>query len=691
MSISDDTLQQTPPPTDDLPEGGRPERLEKRRRRRNSPFKRVQRVIARLRLRRQLPKVLVVVSVALLAIGVGALVVVTDAVSRVQNSFNRLEQVIRTTGGIAGTDLTLEDFTILRSSLRNVITTLSSVQRTSNVVRPLLNLNTELETTLLYQDAVLELAQAADSMTSGLEPMLFFLVGGNQSSTVTAQISAGERVVELLRLGRPSFLNADNHLNAARVGLDRIDRNLLSATTLLQLEQLETYHEQLSSIQSLLMVSPDLLTVALGLESPVTYLVLSQNSDELRPSGGFLSTYGWLNVRNGRVDDYNYSATSANNPNPPPAAFATELDIPSWWLQYEQPIYAAWDGSWTPNFPETAERAMWFYNSGNNPQSPVSGVIAIDIVAFEYILQGLGQVRVTDGDRTATVTPDNFRNVVYDIRASGEGDAPHKRFLAATFRQIFADWQTTASDPDRSAAILGALLQALREKHIMLYFEDERLNDALDLLGWSGRQLDGLGRDYLAVVDANLGNKSNSSIRRQITYDVEINADHSANSRLTVNYDYPESVAANDPAVNAEFHGQLVYNNLLQVYTPVNSALVSSSGAFLNLERVDLPAHTLFTSFVIVPFDGTERFQFVYSTPDVVEVVGGYERYNLLIQKQPGMRVELVNVQVSLPEGAQLVSTIPQAAASYSIERQILEFRFDLISDVVIEIVYQVE
>jgi len=44
-----------------------------------------------------------------------------------------------------------------------------------------------------------------------------------------------------------------------------------------------------------------------------------------------------------------------------------------------------------------------------------------------------------------------------------------------------------------------------------------------------------------------------------------------------------------------------------------------------------------------------------------------------------------------LPEGAQLVSTIPQAAASYSIERQILEFRFDLISDVVIEIVYQVE
>src|SRR3712207_7980955 len=38
-----------------------------------------------------------------------------------------------------------------------------------------------------------------------------------------------------------------------------------------------------------------------------SYLVLAQNSDELRPSGGYISTYGWMRVRSGRVIAYDYS------------------------------------------------------------------------------------------------------------------------------------------------------------------------------------------------------------------------------------------------------------------------------------------------------------------------------------------------------------------------------------------------
>ena len=66
------------------------------------------------------------------------------------------------------------------------------------------------------------------------------------------------------------------------------------------------------------MGTPDLLTTALGLDNPQTYLVLSQNSDELRPSGGFLSTYGWLTISNGRVDNYDYSPSTTDSPHPPP-------------------------------------------------------------------------------------------------------------------------------------------------------------------------------------------------------------------------------------------------------------------------------------------------------------------------------------------------------------------------------------
>src|SRR5690606_27636421 len=101
---------------------------------------------------------------------------------------------------------------------------------------------------------------------------------------------------------------------------------------------------------------------------------------------------------------------------------------------------------------------------------------------------------------------------------------------------------------------------------VMLYLMDENVNAAVELLGWSGRQSEATDGDYLMVVDSNLGNKSNSSIRRQIIYDVDIQSNRSVESRATVLYDYAASIAELDPAVNENYHGRLDYNNLLQLF-----------------------------------------------------------------------------------------------------------------------------
>lgn len=656
-----------------------------RRRRKSSSPKWLRKLKRRFNLRLQFLKVLIMIVVVLVVIAVGSLVLVTDATNRVESSLSSLNRVIASISNRPGTELTLNDFNRLQSSINDVIATFSSVQRQIGFLRPLVSLDKGVEATVTSLDAAQQLALSADAMLDGLQPTLFFLVGGQDDETVVAQISSGERIVELLRLGRPSFISAQDYLQTAERSIQSIQTGELSASMLLQVEELNAFHQQLTELQVILMAAPDLLTAALGLETQQNYLVLSQNSDEIRPSGGYLSTYGWMTVRNGRVTDYSYSATTATSPNPPSSE--SDIPIPDWWIQYGEPIYAAWDGSWSPDFPTTANMAMWYYNAGNNPQSPVSGAISIDIVAFEYILEALGQVIVPEYN--SVVTTSNFRQVVYDIRAFGEGDAPHKRFLAALYRQIFSDWQATASDPQTSGQILGVLLRALQEKHIMLYFADENLNNAVELLGWAGGQESGIGRDYLMVVDANLGNKSNSSIRRQMTYDVQINPDGSVASRTTVLYDYPSTVADADPAVNPEFHGPIDYNNLLQVYVPTGAVVTDTTGAINQFQVVEQTNHSLLTGQLTVPYDGSERFQFSYNSPSVIESLGEYQRYRLLIQKQPGMRPELVNVQVTLPIGATVVSISPETVASYSLDRQILEFRFELTGDVELEIVYQ--
>src|SRR5690606_14865862 len=239
-----------------------------------------------------------------------------------------------------------------------------------------------------------------------------------------------------------------------------------------------------------LMNAPELLTAAMGLNEQQSYLILSQNSDELRPSGGYISTFGWMTVRNGRVTGYNYSPTTATSPNPPREDEQRQISLPDWWIRYNRPIYAAWDGSWYADFPSTADMAMWYYNKGNNPQSPVGGVIAIDIIGFEKVLAALGSVVVPG--YTEVVTPENFRQVVYGIRTEGQ----HKQFISDLYQQIFNEWQNASTDPQASTRLLGEVLEAIQQNHIMFFFADAQLNEAVNLLGWSGAQQPGRNQDY---------------------------------------------------------------------------------------------------------------------------------------------------------------------------------------------------
>ncbi|MCZ7546958.1 MAG: hypothetical protein M5R40_27095 [Anaerolineae bacterium] len=280
----------------------------------------------------------------------------------------------------------------------------------------------------------------------------------------------------------------------------------------------------------------------------------------------------------------------------------------------------------------------------------------------------------------------NFRDVIYEVRAEGEGDLPHKRFLADLYRQILADWENI--DRERSADLLGAVIRALQEKHIMLYFTDDQLNEAVNSLGWSGAQTPGVAHDYLLVADANLGNKSNRSVIRELTYDVEIKADGALQSRATVAYDYPATLAANDPAVKPGHYNFIDYVNLMQVFVPVGSRLTDTNNLSFAPHIIANDAHTIFVVQTEVQYNSGERFQFYYTTPPLVERFGPYNRYRLLLQKQPGMIGGAASVQVKLPPGARVVNASPAPAASYSLDQPILEFRVDLVTDQWIEVIY---
>ncbi len=656
----------------------------RQRRRRKRTF--WQRMLHQLRKVR--PSLILLIVAAVLAVAVvGVLVVATSARNRVEGSWGSLSRVIDTLTRKPGTELTLADFDRLQSGTADLLTALGGARAQTAFLRPVAGLNPEWEQTFLLLDAAEQLTQAANDIFVGLEPTLFFLTAGDEAEGVTVQVAAGERVVEQLRLGQGRFVSAQQALNRAEDMLSRLPEAESASFGLLR--SMRAYVQQLDNLNGILLNGPELLTEALGLNATRNYLVLSQNNDELRPTGGYISTYGWLEVRNARIADYAYSPTTERSPLPPSAQTAAEFTVPSWWLQFESPIYAAWDGSWSPDFPTTAEMAAWYYDSGRNPHSPVDGVIAIDTAGFEYILAGLGSVVIPGYQEI--LTPENFREVVYRIRAEGAADLEHKRFVAAAYEEILANWQNV--DRARGAELVGAVLRALQEKHIMLYFRDNpTLNHALDSLGWSGRQQPATEHDYVLVADANIGaSKIGRSVTRRLTYDASLRASGAVDARLTVAYDYFDSTAASDPAILNGHYLDLDYDNLLQVYVPAGSTLTSTNNVGYAVTTDSQPAHTDFVVKTRVAYNSGERFQFLYTTPPLVRAEGGHHTYRLLLQKQPGTIGDAVSVQVTLPPGARLLSATPEVLASYELERQILEFGVTLDTDRWIEVIYTTE
>ncbi len=663
-----------------LPDAPQPIRKSRRRRR-----SRVSRRLRHLFQRAVNRRTLFIAFIALLTAVIGGLVVITDSVNRVQTSTGSVDRVIRSLANKPFAEWALDDFERLRLSVSEFASTLDTARQRTGFLRPLIP-GDQLAANFHLLDAAHEIALAADDILAGAQPTLFFLVAGEED-TSGAQISSGVRVIDLLRIGLPRFADAGAHLDAASGALDNLNADALTPEHLLQAETLRQYHSLLADANAVLIDAPEALTTALGVFEKQRYLILSQNSDELRPAGGYISTYGLIRVDSGRVSDYSYSATTASSPNPPTGTAAAEIDIPDWWIRYNQPVYAAWDGSWEPDFPTTAEMARWYYDTGSNPQSPIDGVIAVDLVGFEYMLEALGSVTVPGYDQT--VSADNFRQVIYDIRSSGEDNSPHKRFLAALYQQLFRQWQTVSRDAEAGRALFSATLRALQEKHLMLYFTDPRLNRLAQRLGWDGAQLPARDHDYFMAVEANLGNKSNRSVIRRTTLDVRIEPAGSFVNRATLTYDYPASVAEDDPAVNAEYHGPLDYNSLLQIFLPAGSVLLDTVNFPAAPLQVPGQDHMRLVTRINIPYNTSSRFQLDYSSPLRVETFGDYNRYRLLVQKQPGTLAEAVDLQISLPPGAQIVSVTPETVATYDLDRPILEFRLRLNTDQWVEIIYK--
>lgn len=389
----------------------------------------------------------------------------------------------------------------------------------------------------------------------------------------------------------------------------------------------------------ILAAAPDLLAAApelLGGNGPRRYLILAQNSDEIRATGGFISGVGVVEVERGEIKSIafadSYSVMDLTKPHPiPPIALETHM-----WAQ----ILLLRDANWWADFPTSARKAWELYEQDTGEQ--VHGVMALDTPALQLLVAAADPIRLAEYDDT--ITADNLMERMQHYWASPVGgptitsDDPSWWKLRKNFMGVLAKSVVQRLLKDTAQLDVGELAQtALRlldERHLLLYLPPAQ--DALRQQKWDGAIVPAQG-DYLFVVDSNVGfNKVNPMIQQAITYTANL-ADVTAT--LQIRYAHG-SQARLDVCVHESRYGDTYkdmmdrcYWDYVRVFAPAGAELLGREG----LENGDLAESeaglAVWDGLLVLKPGEAQEVTFRYRLPASV-VAGG--DYRLYVQKQSG-------------------------------------------------------
>jgi hypothetical protein len=512
-------------------------------------------------------------------------------------------------------------------------------------------------------DFAVGLTTMADELLAALTPLL----DPSDDVSETDPIDPAQRVLRVLETAQPHLQNAERALEEALAARERFSLEVLPSSLRDPLEKVDRILPQASQVLKGLEVLPEML----GADVPRTYLILAQNQDELRATGGFISGAGRLTLDGGQIIEMairdSYAADDLSKPYPTPPEPLRHYMGASYWLLR--------DANWSPDFPTAAQRAIELYEIGQ--PDGISGVIAFDQMAVQRLLAAVGSVELEGFPEP--ITADNVIGYMQQSWGSlaDEEAAPdwwaHRKDFMGQLGGALIEAVQGSDDPSMLMALGREAYKLLREKHVLLYFEDEALQSTLSGLGLDGALKPGDG-DFLMLVDSNLGfNKVDALIERQIDYAVDLSDLFQPQASLQVTYQHTWEGDAD--CEHGAFVRELDYRDLqhrcywnyFRVYVPTGVIPISGtappvSADWLLTEEREAGGiqvldgerdTTVFSGIFVLPPGETSTVQIEYILPQKVlqQITEDRWTYTLQLAKQPGTHGVPVKVSVLLPEG----------------------------------------
>jgi hypothetical protein len=488
--------------------------------------------------------------------------------------------------------------------------------------------------------------------------------------------SALSRLVELMATSRDRAVSAAASVASARRRLATIPNDLASQVVGVR----DAMTKGIDAYGPLLDTYVDVSTrlpAILGWDAPRRYLILTQDPAEMRPTGGFIGSYGIITFDHGKITDESFHSVDSLPVDYP------RIDPPQPLADYLLGPTQSWefsDANWSPDFPTSARDAMRLY-ANETEDAKFDGVLGITTYTIDELLKVTGPISVPD--YKATIAPgETTLKVLQLTRAPVLPGKDKKAFLPA-----FADRLITSllALPPQTWPDLLDTTQQLQKRHLLLtWFRDSADEELAVRGGFDGGVRQDPG-DFVYPVDSNVAppTKLNAWTTRSLDLAVQIDAVGNARDTLAVTWDNQVDTPIGAPYRAMTGVGGHILGMYFRLLVPERSRVDKVSGG--GLAEVTVPAveeeeagRMAIGSYLKIPA-GKTSLKIAWTSPYAADSDATGGTYRLTVQRQAGMRPGPIAISIRVPEGFRITAASPELEVSGALATLTTTFDRDVV------------
>lgn len=342
-----------------------------------------------------------------------------------------------------------------------------------------------------------------------------------------------------------------------------------------RLEKVQAFAQKFPEISSKMLDFLQFIPELIGAQEPTTYLVILQNEAEMRGSGGLITSYGTMTLRNGEIDGEITLTDTWNLQN-----FLVAYGVDTGYRNIYGQLFLmgnncggydarAQDVGMYPDLFWSGQAFSDYYDNANaiNPVAfpDYDHMVMFDFAFTENLLELIQPLEV---EGFGTVNAETLFDFI-----KADSDKPELSF-SADRKRILAEIANAAKEKffslpvDTLPQLANTFIESINSKNFALMSDEESLQAFFDRYALSGRIEKNFNGDYFHLNEAqNCSLKLNKFVRNTVAQKVIINEDGTIDRDVKVTWEQRELFDESQKLIY-DGTGKYTYRAWVRLFTP---------------------------------------------------------------------------------------------------------------------------